>query len=214
MTARHHRQSGFSLTEVLLAIATLAIGMLFVGGTFMLGVHFSRVSTEQSIAPVVAEEAFAKMALYGVTGWSSDNTMSDLTLVDANDWEYTYPSVNDDSLKQYYWTAIGRRISGSDLSEVTLFVMRHGALSTSGVSPSVMPLPITSTDWATDPNIMNGMTVVSHDSGELLEASVPRGSFDVTLWPPVADPPSAVWFMAPYEGRNPCVAVFQRKIRF
>ena len=63
-----HRQSGFSLTEVLLAIATLAIGMLFVGGTFMLGIHFSRVSTEHSIAPVVAEEAFAKMSLYGVVG--------------------------------------------------------------------------------------------------------------------------------------------------
>ncbi|MCP4452964.1 MAG: prepilin-type N-terminal cleavage/methylation domain-containing protein, partial [Planctomycetes bacterium] len=45
------RQSGFSLTEVLLAIATLAIGMLFVGGTFVLGIHFSRLSTEQSIAP-------------------------------------------------------------------------------------------------------------------------------------------------------------------
>lgn len=180
----------------------------------MLGVHFSRVSTEQSIAPVVAEEAFAKMALYGVTGWSLDNRLTDLTLVDANDWEYTYPSVDDDSLKQYYWTAIGRRISGSDLSEVTVFVMRHGALSTSEMNPSVMPAPITSTDWATDPNIMNGMTVVSHESGQLLEASVQRGSADVTLWPVENDPPTAVWFMAPREGRNPCVAVFQRKIRF
>ena len=209
-----HRQSGFSLTEVLLAIATLAIGMLFVGGTFMLGVHFSRVSTEQSIAPVVAEEAFAKMALYGVKGWSSDNTLSTLSLVDANDWEHAYPSVKDDSLKQYYWTAIGRPISGSDLREVTVFVMRDGALSTSETNPSVMPAPVLSTSWASDPNIMNGMTVVSDETGELLEATVLRGTSDVTLWPPSDDLPAAVWFMAPRDGRNPCVAVFQRKIRF
>jgi prepilin-type N-terminal cleavage/methylation domain-containing protein len=207
------RQSGFSLTEVLLAIATLAIGMLFVGGTFMLGIHFSRVSTEQSIAPVVAEEAFAKMTLYGVTGWSSDNTFSELSLVDANDWEYRYPSVNDQTLKQYHWTAIGRRISGSDLNEVTVFVMRRGALSEAMLDQSLIVLPQKSAQWADDPNIMNGMFVVSDDTGELFRASVVRGTIDVTLLPPLDNEPTAVWFMEPSDGRNPCVAVFQRKIR-
>ena len=209
-----HRQSGFSLTEVLLAIATLAIGMLFVGGTFMLGIHFSRVSTEQSIAPVVAEEAFAKMSLYGVAGWSSDNTLSELSLVDANDWEYRYPSVRDETLKQYYWTAIGRRISGSDLNEVTVFVMRQGALSNAIAGQSILSLPLKSTAWAVDPNIMDGMSVVSDDTGDLLRASVTRGTIDVTLWPRSVNEPTAVWFMEPSDGRNPCVAVFQRKIRF
>ncbi|NQV32210.1 MAG: prepilin-type N-terminal cleavage/methylation domain-containing protein [Phycisphaeraceae bacterium] len=208
------RQSGFSLTEVLLAIATLAIGMLFIGGTFMLGIHFSRVSTEQSISPVVAEEAFAKMSLYGVDGWSSDNTFSELSLVDANDWEYQYPSINDQMLKQYYWTAIGRRISGSDLNEVTVFVMRQGALSSAIQDQSMMVPPQKSATWTVDPNIMNGMNVISDDTGELLRASVVRGTVDVTLWPPLDDEPTAVWFMEPSDGRNPCVAVFQRKIRF
>jgi prepilin-type N-terminal cleavage/methylation domain-containing protein len=209
-----HRQSGFSLTEVLLAIATLAIGMLFVGGTFMLGIHFSRLSTEQSIAPVVAEEAFAKMALYGVTGWSSDNTWSELSLVDANDWEYRYPSAKNQTLKQYYWTAIGHRIVGSDLNEVTVFVMRHGALAPSLADQSLMAMPLKSTAWALDPNIMDGMSVVSDDTGDILRASVERGSVDVTLRPALDDEPTAVWFMEPRDGRNPCVAVFQRKIRF
>lgn len=213
MTQRR-RQSGFSLTEVLLAIATLAIGMLFVGGTFMLGVHFARVSTEQSIAPVVAEEAFAKMALYGVAGWTSDNTLRELSLVDANDWEYRYPSVKDETPKQYYWTAIGRRISGSDLNEVTVFVMRDGALSPSSSNVTIMAQPRMSTDWASDPNIMNGMSVVNDDTGRLLKASVTQGSTDVTLWPVLNNEPTAVWFMEPRDGRNPCVAVFQRKIRF
>ncbi len=208
------RQSGFSLTEVLLAIATLAIGMLFVGGAFVLGIHFSRLSTEQSIAPVVAEEAFAKMALYGVAGWSSDDTLSEISLVDANDWEYRYPSVQDETLKQYYWTAIGRRISGSDLNEVTVFVMRHGALSPALADQSLTSMPQKSTAWASDPNTMDGMSVVSADTGQILRASVERGSVDVTLGPALNDEPTAVWFMEPRDGRNPCVAVFQRKIRF
>jgi len=67
-----HRQSGFSLTEVLLAVATLAVGMLFVAGTFLLGVHFSRISTERSIGAVVAEEAFAKIRLFGLDNFTAD----------------------------------------------------------------------------------------------------------------------------------------------
>ncbi|MCF7972493.1 MAG: prepilin-type N-terminal cleavage/methylation domain-containing protein [Phycisphaerae bacterium] len=201
-----HKQSGFSLIEVLLAIATLAVGMLFVGGTFLLGIHFSRLSTEQSIAPVVAEEAFAKMALYGVTGVSSDNTFSALNLVDANDWEYSYPSVMDETPKQYHWTAIGRLAGASNLMEVTVFVMRQAALE--------KVIPEKSEDWATDPNIMNGMNVVSDESGAIFRASVEPGTVNVTLWPTLASEPNAVWFVAPSGGRNPCVGVFQRKIRF
>jgi prepilin-type N-terminal cleavage/methylation domain-containing protein len=200
------RQSGFSLIEVLLAIATLAVGMLFVGGTFLLGLHFSRLSTERSIAPVVAEEAFAKMALYGVTGVSSDNTFRELSLVDANDWEYSYPSVNDKTPKQYHWTAIGRLLAGSNLMDVTVFVLRQAAIE--------QVHPEKSTDWAVDPNIMNGMSVVSDESGALFKASVEQGTVNVTLWPALDNEPNAVWFVAPSGGRDPCVGVFQRKIRF
>ena len=75
-------------------------------------------------------------------------------------------------------------------------------------------LPLKSTAWAVDPNIMDGMSVVSDDTGDLLRASVTRGTIDVTLWPPSDSEPTAVWFMEPSDGRNPCVAVFQRKIRF
>ncbi|MCP4454228.1 MAG: hypothetical protein GY809_22435, partial [Planctomycetes bacterium] len=176
--------------------------------------HFSRLSTEQSIAPVVAEEAFAKMALYGVAGWASDNTLSEISLIDANDWEYRYPSVQDETLKQYSWTAIGRRISGSDLNEVIIFVMRHGTLSLSPADQPLASMPQKSTAWAADPNIMDGMSVVSDDTGQILRASVERGSVDVTLWPALSNEPTSVWFMEPRDGRNPCVAVFQRKIRF
>ena len=65
------RIKGFSLTEVLLAVATLAIGMSFVGGTFLVGVHLSTVATERTIAAVAADEAFAKIQLYGLDPVSS-----------------------------------------------------------------------------------------------------------------------------------------------
>jgi len=201
------RQSGFSLTEVIFAIATLAIGMLFVGGTFMLGVHFSRVSTEQSIAPVVAEEAFAKLALYGFDEVPvNDSSSVLLSLKDENDWEYRYPSTNDNTLKQYHWTAIGRHLSGSDLMKVTIFVMRQDAFE--------QIIPEKSMAWAADPNIMDGMTVVTDYTGDLLRALVERGTTDVILDPVLAKEPNDVWFIGPSNGRNPCIGVFQRKMQF
>jgi type II secretory pathway pseudopilin PulG len=202
---KKHRQSGFSLTEVVFAIATLAIGMLFVGGTFMLGVHFSRVSTEQSIAPVVAEEAFAKIALQGIEALPSDETFDLLTLVDANDWDYRYPSVNDQTLKQYHWAAIGRT-NGAGMADVTVFVMRQEA--------SLQTVPQMSTNVLNDPSIMDGMTVIDGTTGDMLRASVERGSEAVVLWPALATDPTSVWYIEPSDGRNPCVGVYQRKIRF
>ncbi|MCJ7673995.1 MAG: hypothetical protein MUO33_02460, partial [Sedimentisphaerales bacterium] len=56
----------FSLTEVLLAVATLAIGMLFIAGTFLAGIHLTAVAAERTTAAVVADEAFAKIKLYGI----------------------------------------------------------------------------------------------------------------------------------------------------
>ena len=60
------RCDGFSLTEVLLAVATLTIGMAFVSGTFVAGVFLSTISSERTMAAVVADEAFAKIRLFGI----------------------------------------------------------------------------------------------------------------------------------------------------
>ena len=53
------KNSGFSLTEVLLAVGTLAIGMIFISGTFLTGIYFATIATERTIAAVAANEAFA-----------------------------------------------------------------------------------------------------------------------------------------------------------
>ena len=74
---RNERRYGFSLMEVLLAIGVLAIGMLFVAGTFPVGIFLTSSATEQTIAPIVADEAFAKIRIYSL---SESNSVTQLKI--------------------------------------------------------------------------------------------------------------------------------------
>lgn len=60
------RHKGFSLAEVVLAIGTLAIGMLFVAGVFPVALSFSVLSNERTVAALAADEAFAKINVFAV----------------------------------------------------------------------------------------------------------------------------------------------------
>ncbi|OHB62134.1 MAG: hypothetical protein A2168_05635 [Planctomycetes bacterium RBG_13_50_24] len=145
---RKRRQyRGFSLTEVLLAVATLAIGMIFISGTFLTGIHFSTISTERTIAAVVADEAFSKVRMYGNadTGWLSG--LSTTSCVDFNDVnsvvpldpdEFAYPSTKTLTEKHYCWSALCRPVySNPDnrLVQVTVFISRKTGANTQYRSP-------------------------------------------------------------------------------
>ena len=124
------KKSGFSLTEILLAVATLGIGMLFIAGTFLTGIHFSTIATEQTTAAVAADEAFAKIRLYGVNPSNLEveqlKTYEPQKTMDPN--EFAYPSTDTDVLqKQYFWSALCRRVgsnTNSRLVQITVFVSR------------------------------------------------------------------------------------------
>lgn len=116
--------------ETLLAVGTLAVGLLFIGGTFMTGVYFSSVSTERTIAAVVADEAFAKIRLYDLApdanGLSATRFVpyEQVRTIPAS--EYLYPSTGESSAGQYSWAAICRRAeANSRLVQFTVFICRQ-----------------------------------------------------------------------------------------
>jgi len=123
---------GFSLTEVLLAVGTLAVGMLFIAGVFPVSVHLITISSERTIAATVADEAFAKIQLYGFLPATDVNWVAG-----QSPFEYVastqpptvcfaYPSTNDPNSK-YWWSAICRRIDLNDV-QVTVFVSRKAGV--------------------------------------------------------------------------------------
>jgi len=143
---KNELKKAFSLTEVLLALGILSIGMVFVAGVFPVAIHLTTVSTEQTTAAVIADEAFAKIRLYAegdptdmsddISGLS-DTELRPTCIEDFNDvfpaaterleGEFVYPSDNSDiSQKRYSWSVLLREVDSSTNPPVqaTVFVCR------------------------------------------------------------------------------------------
>lgn len=113
-----------------MAVGTLAIGMTFIAGTFLTGIVLSTVSTERTVAAVAAEEAFAKVRIYGLDPGhgrlKTDGFVAyeDLATLPAE--EALYPSIRKEGARQYSWSALCRRVADSnDLVQCTVFVSRE-----------------------------------------------------------------------------------------
>ena len=244
--------NGFSLTECLLAIGTLAVGMLFIAGVFPVGIHFTTVATERTIAAVVADEAFAKIRLYGVADfnsppWPLPNPVAsclDFSIVSfgaVNPYEFAYPSDPnmDISRKQYYWSALCRLTepySGPTdprrLVQVTVFVCRKvGSGSTYQGWAINWPVPVpvgVSVGHGPDtlqiePGkvafINDGYTIVDNQTGRIyrvLERDADAPNTIILDRPWRGGPAGLVWVVPPpiSGGKRPCIAVYQRVIRF
>jgi Tfp pilus assembly protein PilW len=149
------RQRGFSLTETLLAVGTLAVGLLFIAGTFMTGIFLATVSTERTIAAVAADEAFAKIQVFGLDLDAPDLKSTGFMPYEPNaPVGYLYPSTVDTSGSQYCWVALCRRVSPtSRLVQIVVFVSRKAGTNVRywvrqpdpndlTLSPSDLPRPV------------------------------------------------------------------------
>ena len=240
---------GFSLIEVLMAVGTLAIGMLFIAGVFPVSIHFTTVSSERTIAATVADEAFAKIKLYsGYLSAPSDVNQSPFDLPPALVGEYAYPSTptTDPVSKKYWWSAICRRVGPAEV-QVTVFVSRKAGvtstyLTPSGATDSVRPVavpigfnPVLPTptyelalSLANRMFISDGYTIVDNVSGQICR--VLDRTDDLTGGVIKIDRPwndaagGSMWVVPPPvivtgtqiipNGRYPCIAVYQKVMRF
>lgn len=237
------RNSGFSLTEVLIAIGILAVGMVFVAGAFPAGIYLTTVATERTIAAVATEEAFAKVKIYGI----NLNTLSDSSLNDFNSClpasinidpcEFQYPSVNTAADKQYHWSALCRLTENLAANpnppvQVTVFVCRKGSPNLkypdpagSGIVDWPMPVKV-NVNWSGNEltitgnktYINDGYTIVDDATGDIYRVLERyKSPNDTTI---LLDGNwkggSTVWVVPPPVGggRNPCIAVYQKTIIF
>lgn len=236
------QHKGFSLVEVLLAVGTLAIGMIFIGGTFLVAIHFTTISTERTIAAVVADEAFAKIKLYGINmtdpNLAIDQQVPFEVLNPVFEYEFAYPSTNSSVEKQYYWSALCRPVY-SDVSnrlmQVTVFISRKVGSRTTYPGGAARPVPVkvgvsvvsgvgnANKLMINVPNeqtlVNDGCTIVDNRTGLLYrvlrrDVVAPNTIILDRVWPSVSD--DSIWVVPPPVGggRYPCIAVYQKLIIF
>jgi hypothetical protein len=241
----------FSLTEVLLAVATLAIGMLFIAGTFLAGIYLTTVAAERTTAAVVADEAFAKIKLYGINPADPNLAVGPLRRFEdvaarrpVPDEEFAYPSTQVDiSEKQYYWSALCQRVDPngasrpSRLVQVTVFVSRKtdSAASYQGGAGKPVPMSVnvlasrgsnvlTQSPGANTTWINDGCTIVDDQTGQIYRVLQRRDAVPGAFPGPTIelDRPwegaggGFVWVVPPPigSGKDPCIAIYQKVMRF
>jgi len=233
---------GFSLTEVLLAVGILAIGMIFISGTFLTGIHFATIATERTIAAVAADEAFAKIRLYGVS-LTNPNLLVDklvpfevLNPIAAE--EFAYPSTKSLVQKQYYWSALCRQVNSNPanrLVQVTVFISRKVGNRSTYPGGAVRPVPVevgvsTVAGAGNQYKLMinvpgeeifinGGRTIADSQTGRLYrvlqrDADAPNIIVLDSIWQGGLS--GSVWVVPPPlgGGRYPCIAIYQKVIRF
>ena len=236
------KNSGFSLTEVLLAVGTFAIGMIFISGTFLTGIHFATIATERTIAAIAADEAFAKIKLYGVSLTNPNLVVDRLTPFEvlnpiAVD-EFAYPSTKRVARKQYYWSALCRQVDSNPanrLVQVTVFISRKVGNRSTYPGGTQRPVPV-EVGVSTVPGVGNenkltinvpaeetfisgGRTIVDNQTGRLYrvlkrDADAPNIIVLDRVWQGGLS--NSVWVVPPPlgGGRYPCIAIYQKVIRF
>lgn len=233
----HVSRKGFSLPEVLMATGILAVGLVMIAGTFPVAIFLTLSSVEQTAAPIAADEAVAKMQLYGFAGISTSTKDFDSIPAKIDPNEYWYPSIRDinDYQRTYCWSAICR-LSAPNLVQATIFVSRKGASglsyyqydsTTNSINPNgTRPTPVKITGaTATGPQltlstpgdgakyIHAGASIVADATGNIYRV-LSRDNDTITLASNWIETANDFWVVPPPAsgGRSPFVGVYQRII--
>jgi prepilin-type N-terminal cleavage/methylation domain-containing protein len=221
------KHNGFSLTEVLMAVGILTVGMLLIATMFPVGIYLTAVASERTMAAIVADEAFAKIQFYSIVGASNDsNNCYDWgdEMYDANEIaesEFAYPSVDPCSnSSQYYWSALYRKTPGNAADkqyQITVFVARktnpgltyedNGGSGSSSSRPVPIMIPAPGlkdlpelTISAGNENLVNPpTTIIDNETGRLYRI-VKRGDGGntiVTLDRPLEENIATIWLIPP-----------------
>jgi hypothetical protein len=236
---------GFSLMEVLIAVGTLALGMLFIASVFPAGVYWTTVASERTISAVAAEDAFATIKLYGLRftdpNWSGSGQtpLEAVSPISSYSYEYAYPSDGVNlNLKKYWWSAICQKIDTNDV-QVTVFVSRKvgtGVKYPNTIDPNrpvavpvlfsaVLPTSELTLSIPDRTLINGGSTIIDDQTGQIYRV---LDRLDIATggilkldkqWRPDLLPQTIngkVWVIPPPVGggRYPCIAVYQKVMRF
>jgi prepilin-type N-terminal cleavage/methylation domain-containing protein len=146
------KQSGFSLTEVLMAVGILSIAMMMIAAMFPVAIYLTSVAAERTMAAIVADEAFAKIQLYGFENpvpqpddstnraifydktYDYEQAHNDPCLGgtydlfpdinEINPIEFSYPPVDPcTNSRQYYWSALCRKLDANATSTDTQYLV-------------------------------------------------------------------------------------------
>jgi prepilin-type N-terminal cleavage/methylation domain-containing protein len=114
------KNSGFSLTEVLMAAGILCVGIMLVATMFPAALYLTTVASEKTMAAIVADEAFAKIQIYGIKNVPVNDPNGpegfyrywDLMKNDIDTNEFTYPSTDGNGKNsQYSWAALCKKLT-------------------------------------------------------------------------------------------------------
>jgi hypothetical protein len=203
--------------------------MLFIGGAFVLGIHYAAYATEQTLGAAVAKEAVSVALLHGI--YRPDLLSSDRQLPYTQDHsgrvisddDRLYPSISQLGVqqRQYYWQALCRSDPADPYSVLlTIFVCRTPQDQTDLPDPVLIRLTNFGKGLIPDQPgyVYDGGLLVRDNDGLICRArrlsDQAKDLFVLKVGSHTEQVPGEYWVIRPPKGkgRDPTLAVYQTRL--
>ncbi len=243
MNMQRKRNSGFSLTEVLMAAGILAMGFMMVLTLFPLGLKLTAKQTEATIGTLAAREAFINASLLMQSGEATGavaakyKDFDQIFGVDKYDPSlFIYPTASDvlDEDKKYSTTVLLGNANG-DYAEAIVFACRRIGVEARfpidsdnpailGDRPVALSVNVTASDdlltfddgWPISSYICFESEIVSDNDGQIYKVvEVMPTDGQVRVDRALTGIVGKIWFVPPAvgAGRSAAVGVSRQNIR-